>query len=115
MTLIPLQQLKGLSQNNSKVFLLSLSVIMLYSTGHTIEFVNQTPFGKKPVLNTYNQFQLRFKTCFTTKKHNAEMTCQLFSHNRSVQNVSFIKLKCFSVVLSSLFMITHKQMFVLKD
>jgi len=25
--------------------LLSLSVIMLYSTGHTIEFVNQTPFG----------------------------------------------------------------------
>jgi len=44
LTLIPLQQLKGPSQHNSKSVLASLSVIMLYSTGHTIEFVNQTSF-----------------------------------------------------------------------
>ena len=47
-------------------------------------------------LNTINQFQIRFKT----QKTHAETICHLFSrrrhsHNRRVQNVSFIKPECF--------------------
>ena len=94
LTLIPLQQLKGPSQNNSKVFLLSLSVICC------IPWVTQLKSWIKYRLhlNTFNQFQIRFKTRLTTK-NNAETICHLFSrrrhsHNHRVQNVSFIGLKC---------------------
>ena len=70
---------------------------MLYSTEHTNEVTNQTPFVH---LNTFiNQFQIRFKTCLQ-QKYNAETVCHLFlrrhhSHNRRVQNISFIKPECF--------------------
>ena len=42
-------------------------------------------------LNTFNQFQIRFKTCFTTTNRNAETICRLFLRrrhtcNRRVQN-----------------------------
>ena len=33
-------------------------------------------------LNTFSQYQIRLKTHFTTKKHNAEMSCHMFSHRR---------------------------------
>ena len=47
-------------------------------------------------LNTLNQFQIRFKTRFTTKNRNAETICHLFSRRRHshychVQNTSFIE------------------------
>ena len=35
---------QGPFTNNSKLFLLSLSIIMLYSMGHIIDIVNQTPY-----------------------------------------------------------------------
>ena len=91
MTLIPLQHLKGPSQNNSKVFLFSLSVII-----NCIPRVTQLKswikhhFSKIKHLNSLNQFQIWFKTRFTTKNHNAEPFCHLFSrcchsHNRRVR------------------------------
>ena len=76
------------------MFLLSLSVICC------IPWVTQLKSWIKHRLhlNTFNQFQIRFKTRLTTK-NNAETICYLFSrrrhsHNHRVQNVSFIGLKC---------------------
>ena len=85
------------------MFLLSLSVIMLYSTGHTKWSHESNTICVKTSLhlNTFiNQFQIRFKIRFTTKNTNAERVCHLFSrcrhsHYRCVQNISFIKSKCF--------------------
>ena len=51
--------------------------------------------------NTFNQFQIPFKTRFTTKTRNAEMICHLFSQRRHscyrrVQN-SFLSQPTFSL------------------
>ena len=68
---------------------------MLYSTGHTNEVVNQTPFGKEQVCISILLISFKFDL-----KLNAETICHLFSrchhsHNLRVENVSFIQLECF--------------------
>ena len=64
-------------------------VIMLFSTGHTIEVF-------KFDINTFNQFQTRFKTRLYS---NLSMICHLFSRRRHshyprVENTSFFEQEC---------------------
>mgnify|MGYP007133217171 CR=1 FL=1 len=71
---------------------------MLYSIGHTnwSRESNTIWVNSSLHLNTINQFQIRFKTRFTTKTPHRDNLSPVFamSHNRRVQNVSFIKPEC---------------------
>ena len=66
---------------------------------------------------TINQFQIRFKNCFTTRTLRRADLWPVFvtsPHAYSPCPERFIHQTFFSVVLSWLFSIKHKQLFVLK-
>ena len=90
LTLLPLQQLKGPLQNNSKVFLLSLSVTQF-------EVMNQTPFWLKQVciliLLISSQCRVDLSSVFTTTPLTLSSCPERFIH----------RINIFFVVLSWLF------------
>ena len=98
LTLIPLQQLIGPSQNSVLAF---SSVIMLYifHIPRVTQFIEWSRESSTILvktishINTFNQFQVRFKTRFTTKNHKQRRFVTCFSrhchlHNRRVQKAS---------------------------
>ena len=100
LTRVPLQQLNGPLQNNSKLFLLFFLLVCCIPRVTQLKSWIKHHVGKTSLdLITFNQFQNQSKTRFMTKNHTAKTICHLFSwrpywHNRCVQNALFIKTKC---------------------